>query len=443
METTLSKVRVTGGSLNGAEDQQLVDEVMGSSDYNLGESSESAENTADLTGGHDSVSSPMSIRNATNEGVEDNESAMEGEAESATSFEEVDGWQPRVATESDAEAEPVLDASFGSIDPANGQEFFGALLPLLGTVVKAAAPTLIGAAAQYAPKIVKTVLGGKKPKLPASILGTLKSFNVPSGILKMLESGEYSDDFADVESSESAVAADTLQQQIEALEVVIGTDDRVRVNNTTSVPWKRICHLKITAANGRTYLGTGFFIGPRTIVTAGHCVYLHNEGGWAKNIVVSPARNAASTPFNSFTSANFRSVRGWVNNRDRNFDYGVILLSKTDSIPASIGSFGFGNLSDASLTSGNLNTAGYPGDKPSGTMWYHGRKAKSLTARTITYDIDTAGGQSGSPVWIKRGDQRIVVGIHTNGASSGNSATRIAAPVFANLQRWRLEGGSL
>ena len=90
----------------------------------------------------------------------------------------------------------------------------------------------------------------------------------------------------------------------------------------------------------------------------------------------------------------------------------------------------------------HLNTAGYPGDKPSGTMWFNGRKAKAISDRVITYDIDTAGGQSGSAVWFKGLDnKRIVVGIHTNGASSGNSATRITKPVFDNIKKWRSEGG--
>jgi hypothetical protein len=40
------------------------------------------------------------------------------------------------------------------------------------------------------------------------------------------------------------------------------------------------------------------------------------------------------------------------------------------------------------------------------------------------------------PVHIKKGGKRYIVGIHNYGAASGNSATRITAAVFENLQQW-------
>ena len=56
-----------------------------------------------------------------------------------------------------------------------------------------------------------------------------------------------------------------------------------------------------------------------------------------------------------------------------------------------------------------------------------------MTAKTLVYNIDTVGGQSGCPVYIKKGGQRYVVGIHNYGAATGNSATRITAPVYERL----------
>ena len=70
-------------------------------------------------------------------------------------------------------------------------------------------------------------------------------------------------------------------------------------------------------------------------------------------------------------------------------------------------------------------------------MWYHGMKVKAVQPRVLVYDIDTMGGQSGSPLWIKRNGKRVQVGIHTNGMASGNSGTRITLPVFKNMKKWR------
>lgn len=226
-------------------------------------------------------------------------------------------------------------------------------------------------------------------------------------------------------------------EQLEALEVIIGEDDRVQVTATADSPFNRICHLSIMAGDGSAFLGTGFFIGPRTIITAGHCVYDPDHGGWPQQIVVSPGRNGTNKPFGQFVATKFGSVEGWIENQDRDCDYGVIHLSENDRVPSQIGSFGYGIFSDEYLANNHLHIAGYPGDQPSGTMMFHSREAMDVSSTTVVYDIDTVGGQSGSPVYD---ENRRVVAIHTNGSSSGNSATRITLPVFTNLSQWRLDG---
>jgi V8-like Glu-specific endopeptidase len=221
------------------------------------------------------------------------------------------------------------------------------------------------------------------------------------------------------------------------MEVVLGKDDRIRIKDTKVNPWNRVCHLRITAANGDIFLGTGFLVGRRSVVTAGHCVYLHGNGGWAKSIEVTPGRNLSEKPFGVIPAKSLSSVRGWTAGRKRACDYGFIELSREPKpFP---GAFAVKAYGDNYLTGKRLNTAGYPGDKAKimpGSMWYHGREAKSISKTVITYDIDTAGGQSGSAVWITSGGSRTAVAIHTNGAPSGNSATRITADVLRNLSAW-------
>jgi len=64
------------------------------------------------------------------------------------------------------------------------------------------------------------------------------------------------------------------------------------------------------------------------------------------------------------------------------------------------------------------------------------RRIKTVGDKTLTYDIDTVGGQSGAPVYVKRNGQRYVVGIHNYGAATGNSATRVTRPVGDRLLAW-------
>ncbi|QQR43433.1 serine protease [Myxococcus xanthus] len=227
-----------------------------------------------------------------------------------------------------------------------------------------------------------------------------------------------------------------------APEVVIGPDDRIRITTTTEFPWRAICSLLITAGDGSQWIGTGWFAGPRLVVTAGHCVFMRNQGGWVRSIEVIPSRNATQRPYGSRVATSFRSVQGWTQNQDRSYDYGAILLTGGAAPGNQVGWFGFATRSDSDLSSYTLNLSGYPGDKiPVGTQWWHAQQTQSVTARTIVYQTDTAGGQSGAPVWLYRDGARQVLGIHTNGASSGNSATRIVQPVFNNLQSWNNEAG--
>ncbi len=223
-------------------------------------------------------------------------------------------------------------------------------------------------------------------------------------------------------------------------EVVIGPDDRVQITSTTLYPWRAICSLRITAADDSQWIGTGWLVGARTLITAGHVVYIHSRGGWVKRIEVIPGRNGAQQPYNSCTATAFRSVTGWTQDRKRTHDYGAIILPASCRYGDQLGHFGYGHYGDGTLNQLLVNLSGYPGDKPAGTQWYHARQIKQVSARTLVYDIDTAGGQSGSPVWWYKDGQRYAVGIHTNGHLSGNSATRIVKPVFDNIQQWKQQG---
>ena len=223
-------------------------------------------------------------------------------------------------------------------------------------------------------------------------------------------------------------------------EVIIGTDDRVRVFANTSYPWRAICALRITAHDNTQWIGTGWLVAPRVVITAGHCVYLHGNGGWAKKIEVIPGLNDASRPYGSCVSSNVRSVRGWSESKKRDFDYGAIILPSDCRLGDRTGYFGYAVRNDSFLTGSVINMSGYPGDKGGNQQWFMAQRPKSLTSKVITYDIDSMGGQSGGPVWIKEGENRYCVGIHTNGHSSGNSATRIDLSVFNNIKFWKSLG---
>jgi len=225
------------------------------------------------------------------------------------------------------------------------------------------------------------------------------------------------------------------------LEVIIGTDDRVIVPNTTEYPWRCVCSLLITAQNSTQWIGTGWLVAPRLVLTAGHCVYMADEGGWASQIEVVPGRNADVRPYGSVISRDLRSVTGWTNGNDSDVDYGAILLPEDSRLGEQLGWFGFASRTDDQLRATTLNVSGYPGDGGKtgvqGTQWYDTRGVKDVDERQISYEMDTFGGQSGAPVWELGSDGgRYGLAIHTHGATVSNGATRITREVFDNIVLW-------
>ena len=224
------------------------------------------------------------------------------------------------------------------------------------------------------------------------------------------------------------------------LETVHGVDNRIQITNTSVYPWRAIASLLITARDGSLWIGTGWFIGPHTLMTAGHVVYIKNSGvpgrdGWVRSIQVMPGRNGGTLPYGSVTSSNFHTVNGWANNGDENYDYGGIIIPT--QLGNTVGWFGFGVYADGDLTAAIGNISGYPGDKPAGTQWYDSRKIASVNSTKVFYDIDTAGGQSGSAVYRIINGNRYAVAVHAYGGAVTNSGTRINNNVYNNMVAWK------
>lgn len=223
-------------------------------------------------------------------------------------------------------------------------------------------------------------------------------------------------------------------------EILIGSDDRQRIADTHALPYAWICDLSIIDATGTEWLGTGWLASPRLVITAGHCVYLTNQGGWARSITVTPSRDGADKPY-TFHALELHSVDGWVNDAQQGCDYGAIILPA--EAQDELGYFGFATLTNEELSGELVNVVGYPADKPEGTLWGSVRTLEATLPDILAYDNDTYGGMSGSPVIQWDGSDYFVLGIHNYGDIRGNRATRITASVFDNIQRWASRASSL
>jgi V8-like Glu-specific endopeptidase len=215
---------------------------------------------------------------------------------------------------------------------------------------------------------------------------------------------------------------------------VIGPDDSEKVK-VMGFPYNTIALLRIECDDGH-HIGTGFFISPRCIATAGHCVF--KDGKWAKSVTVVPGASLGDFPkrWGETTAIKFRSVEGWVKYSDIEYDYGAIILSDNLLFQKLCGYMGYAEYH--SELASEVELVGYPdgkGEKQFFTKGFINREEGNL----LYYTLDTEPGQSGSPVFVRDTDNKcIVVGVHrgTNNVQTENHAIRVNNSVMCRWQEW-------
>jgi Trypsin len=142
---------------------------------------------------------------------------------------------------------------------------------------------------------------------------------------------------------------------------VFPPEDRVWQTPTTSFPFRAVVglHIKFPLTPSDKAKGcTGSLIGDKHVLTAGHCVFLSSQGGWATSIRAMPGLDGKLEPFEQEFIEPFghafmvqkRSVTCWSESNDWECDYGLITLDKTFNV----GAFGLLSLSDDTQAEGGF-----------------------------------------------------------------------------------------
>ena len=223
---------------------------------------------------------------------------------------------------------------------------------------------------------------------------------------------------------------------------IIGVgDEREVVRNPREDPWRRICSLHIVAQGGQTTGGTGWLVGPRTVVTAGHCVHNASVGGWVARIFVMPGRNGRAVNETDMVEAvHFEALKKWTDERQIDSDIGAIHLPV--ELGRKFGWFACTDLDDRSLFEHEIVVAGYPLERNGETMLRSDGRIRAVSRNRLFHDVDAMVGQSGSPLFTKTSPHR-VVGVHAYAETETprevgelNSASRITSPVYNEVLRW-------
>lgn len=249
-----------------------------------------------------------------------------------------------------------------------------------------------------------------------------------------------------------------------------GVDDRVRRTDNETYPWRTIADMGGCTAT---------FVGPRQIVTAGHCIY--NRGtaatpttpasppAWMPNFSVRPQRDAGDVPFIT-TMPPGPGQEGWyftpVGWRDPNltdvgqFDIAVVVVP--DRLGEQVSWMGYGTLGAAELQQGSpLMLRGYPYcesetaapreriDEPVipgqpapdfgcvkngfyvGSQCSVGAFSKTDPdnwARRVRHGCDAGAANSGSSLYVYYKGNPMVVGIHTTSTKCSDGPDPGASP---------------
>lgn len=201
---------------------------------------------------------------------------------------------------------------------------------------------------------------------------------------------------------------------------------RVSDDESESYPFSSATKLIITFPNGKRVSCSGTMVDTKSLLTCGHCIYSHDNGGWATNVMAMPGynNNGDFQPFGAAHSINLTTFTSWVENEDYNGDIAIVVLNRP--VGALSGWLGYGYLNSVTnYLDRDYHTTGYPAATPydGGEPYYRNGRFDFNENDRLLYSFDKSyGGQSGSGVYHKDGNgDRFVHAVlsHGNGAVTG------------------------
>nr|QOL01128.1 putative extracellular protein CSOL_052 [Pseudococcomyxa simplex] len=242
-----------------------------------------------------------------------------------------------------------------------------------------------------------------------------------------------------------------------------GPDTRTSVADTSSFPYSAIGQLMGQVTSNTALECTGSLIGTRHVLTAGHCVFdIHTTRKMVSSLDFSPGMNGPTRPNGVARWQNVRILQQFQAERTYsttaiNYDFALITL-KADVSPA-LGYFGIQRGTGTSTF--NIASAGYPADKPTGSMWSttcqnveyaYGQNQgvfkevsqcqNQACSNILQHSCAASEGQSGAGMWDSSSKKLHSILTGKLSTTEGNSyyvGTKMDAFVFDTINSWYQE----
>ena len=222
------------------------------------------------------------------------------------------------------------------------------------------------------------------------------------------------------------------------------------VSNVTEYPYR--ANVKLFLDFGSVgYVCSGVLIDGMHVLTAAHCIYSHDDGGWATSVEVVPAYDNFSQPYGSAYATYLYSWTGWTVDEDFNWDMGYMSLDRP--VGGLVGWYGYGYNTDNSIyTSGTWENSGYPAEAPydGSEMFTWSGTFDNIQPDLLYHNNLGYGGQSGSGTHQNLSTHSVAS--HTFLDANGNRIPpfghcRMTQPRFdqiaADIQSNKVAGGDL